>query len=263
MNASDLSQSELAERAGVDRSTVSQVLSESSQRVPNAHFIASTGEILGVSTDWLLGLTDRPEKLGDLLATSVTVTKASRTDFDAQIIEWHREAEGYKIRHVPATMPDLLKTPDMQRWEFEQTFAKTPDQAVRAGRDLGEFMAQSGSDFEICLPLHEVQSCARGEGYYRGLDASVRRGQIERILEVHEALFPRVRIMLYDTRLTYSAPLTLFGPLIGVLYVGRYFMAFREAERIRRLSEHFDDLVRNVSVDSRDLPKALEGWLEK
>lgn len=262
MRHSQITQTELAEKTGVDRSTVSQVLMEDSVRVPNAHFIATTGEVLGVSADWLLGLTERPEKPSDLLAAHVKVTEAHRTAFDEQIIQWHHEAEGYKIRHVPATLPDLLKTEPMQRWEYAHYFGKTPDQAIRATEDLAQWMQSSGSDYEISMPMHEIESCAKGEGYYHGLDRQTRLDQIRHIRDTHERLYPRLRIALFNARQVYSSPLTIYGPLIGVLYVGRYYLAFRESERIRRLTEHFDYLVRDASVDSRELREHLNAYLE-
>jgi transcriptional regulator with XRE-family HTH domain len=262
MRLAQVTQAGLAEKTGVDRSTISQVLMEDSTRVPNAHFIASTGEVLGVSADWLLGLTDRPEKPSDLLAAHVRVTEAHRSAFDEQIMQWHHEAEGYKIRHVPATLPDMLKTDAMQHWEFAHYFSKTPDQAVRATEDLVEWLQSSGSDYEISMPLHEIESCAKGEGYYHGLDWQTRLQQINHIRDIHERLFPRLRITLFDARQVYSSPLTVYGPLVGVLYVGRFYLAFRESDRIRRLAEHFDYLVRESVVDSRNLSDFLDGCVK-
>ena len=53
---------------------------------------------LGISADWLLGLSDRPEPIADLLAASLSLTEAPRALFDAAIYGWHQEAAGYKIR---------------------------------------------------------------------------------------------------------------------------------------------------------------------
>jgi hypothetical protein len=50
----------------------------------------------------------------------------------------------------------------------------------------------------------------------------------------------------------FSAPITLFGPLIGVIYVGRFYLAFRESARVKSLTQHFDWLVREAEVDARE-----------
>ena len=55
-----INQSELARAVGVDRSTISQLLSGRDARLPNAQVVAECASALGVSADWLLGLTDRP-----------------------------------------------------------------------------------------------------------------------------------------------------------------------------------------------------------
>jgi hypothetical protein len=47
---------------GVDRSTVSQLLSAEGARLPNAQVVAECAAALGVTADWLLGLSDRPEQ---------------------------------------------------------------------------------------------------------------------------------------------------------------------------------------------------------
>ncbi len=74
--------------------------------MPNAQLAADSARALGVSADWLLGLSGRPEPIADLLAASLSLTEAPRALIDERIFAWHQEAAGYKIRHVPATLPD-------------------------------------------------------------------------------------------------------------------------------------------------------------
>ncbi|MEO0665874.1 MAG: helix-turn-helix transcriptional regulator, partial [Pseudomonadota bacterium] len=118
------SQSALARAAGVDRSTISQLLRDEGPRLPNAQLVAECASTLGVSADWLLGLSDRPEQASDLVAAALTVTEAPRALVDEQIFAWHVEAQGYKIRHVPAGLPDMLKTTDMLHWEYEPSLGR-------------------------------------------------------------------------------------------------------------------------------------------
>ena len=129
-----MTQSALARQAGVDRSTISQLL-VSDKRMPNAQLAADCAEALGVSADWLLGLSGRPEPVADLLAMSLSETEAPRALIDEAIFAWHQEAAGYKIRHVPATLPDMLKTKAMVQWEYEPQLGRTADQAIGAFED--------------------------------------------------------------------------------------------------------------------------------
>ena len=254
-----LSQSELARSVGVDRSTISQLLRGAGARLPNAQIVAECAVALGVSADWLLGLTDRPEGLAALLAASLSITEAPRALIDDTIYSWHREAAGYKIRHVPATLPDMLKTRALMRWEYEPQLGRTVDQAIGASEDRLAWMRESRSDYEIALPLHEIESMARGEGYYRGLPPALRREQIDRLATLYDQLYPTLRIYSFDARRLYSAPVTIFGPLLAVLYLGRNYIAFRHRERVDAITAHFDALVRQADRGARDFPELLNG----
>ncbi|MDP2084811.1 MAG: helix-turn-helix transcriptional regulator [Gemmobacter sp.] len=251
------SQAALARSVGVDRSTISQLLAPGTKRLPNAQVVAECAAALDVSADWLLGLTDRPERSAELLAAALSMTEAPRALIDETIFAFHREAAGYKIRHVPATLPDMLKTPDMLRWEYEPHLGRTADQAIGASQDRLAWMRGARSDYEIAIPLHEVAAMAQGVGYYAGLPAEVRAGQIDRLAELTDQLYPALRIYLFDARRVFSAPLTVFGPLLAVLYLGRHYLAFRDTARVEAFARHFDTLVREASVSAREMPGYL------
>lgn len=251
------SQSALARAVGVDRSTISQLLKGQGARLPNAQVVGECARALGVSADWLLGLTDRPETAADILATSMSVTQAPRALVDEQIFQWHKEAAGYKIRHVPAGLSDMLKTREMLEWEYAPHLGRSTKQAIGASEDRLEWMRGTQSDYEIAMPLFEIHSLVRGEGYYSGLPRDIREAQVDRLLEVAQQLYPSLRIYLYDARRLYSAPITIFGPLLGVIYIGQTYMAFRDTERVQALTGHFDHLVREAHVTARQLPDHL------
>ena len=70
---SGLSRSALARAVGVDRSTLSQLLSNDNDRLPRADTVAAIASTLQVSLDWLLGLSQE-EKLGaDILQQSLQI----------------------------------------------------------------------------------------------------------------------------------------------------------------------------------------------
>ena len=253
-----MSQSALARAVGVDRSTVSQLLKQRSARLPNAQVVAECAAALRVSTDWLLGLSDKPESASDLVAASPQVSEAPRAPVDEQIDAWFVEAAGYKIRNVPATLPDLLKTPELLRWEYEPHLGKTTEQAINASRDRLDLLSETMSDYEIAIPIFEVESLVGATGYYRGLPDEVRRGQIDHLCALHERLYPSMRVFLFDARRLWSSPMTIFGPLVAVLYVGSFHMAFRDRERVQLLTRQFDTLVREAHVPARDWPGYLQ-----
>lgn len=247
-----VNRSALARACGVDRSTIAQLLSEGAARLPNAHLAADCAAALGVSADWLLGLSDRPERPGDILAAAVTMTAAARSSADAQLLDWHREAAGYKIRHVPATLPDVMKSEGVLAWEYDRFIGKTPEQAIGAQQDRSAWLGEQLSDYEIAVSIGELRAFAAGKGYYDGLAPELRREQLDQMSAACDRHFPQLRLFLYDARRVYSAPVTVFGPLLGVIYVGQFYLAFRSRERVQALTAHFDHLVREASVDARD-----------
>ena len=257
MEQADMSQSGLARAIQVDRSTISQLLKDTGARLPNAHVVGACASALGVSADWLLSLSERPESAAELMSNTLSMTEAPRALVDERIFEWHKEAAGYKIRHVPAGLPDMMKTRAMLEWEYKPHLGRTTTQAINASEERLDFMRGTQSDYEIALPLYEINSFARGTGYYAGLPDATRREQLDRMITLSEQLYPRLRLYLFDARRLYSAPLTLFGPLLAVFYVGTYYMAFRDKERIETFTDHFDRLVRAADIGTRSLPDHL------
>ncbi|MEM9550486.1 MAG: helix-turn-helix transcriptional regulator [Pseudomonadota bacterium] len=257
MDDARMSQSGLARQIGVDRSTISQLLSGDGPRLPNAQVVGACATALGVSADWLLSISDRPESAADLLSNSLTLTEAPRALVDERIFAWHQEAAGYKIRHVPAALPDMLKTTAMLEWEYSPHLGRTTTQAINASADRLAWMRTAQSDYEIAIPSFELVSFARGTGYYQGLPAEIRREQLDRFLALSEQLYPRLRIYLFDAQRLYSAPITIFGPLLCVFYAGGHYMAFRDRDRVETFSRHFDQLVREADLTARYLPTHL------
>ncbi|MCF1708842.1 helix-turn-helix domain-containing protein [Tabrizicola sp. J26] len=257
MDLRGLSQSALARRVGVDRSTISQLLDPASARLPNAQVAAECAIALSVSADWLLGLTDRPELPDARLAEVLRLTDASRALIDETIFGWHQEAAGYKIRHVPATLPDMVKTRRMMEWEYGPQLGADAAQALATAEARLDWMRHARSDYEIAFPLHELEAFVRAEGYYAGLPLGVRLEQIDRLIALVDALYPSVRIYLFDARRIFSAPITIFGPFLAVIYLGSHYLALRDPERIAVLSRHFDGLVRDAGMAARDLPGHL------
>lgn len=169
-----MSRSELARRCQVDRSTIAQLLNTDDVRLPNAHLAAECASALQVSTDWLLGLTERSETSSGLLSTACEITDAKRTPSDNQILAWHQEAAGYKVRHVPATFPDMLKTEAVLEFEYANFLDKTPSQACSTMRKTLQWLEAPGSDYEICISTHMIETLAQGNGYWAGLAPHLR-----------------------------------------------------------------------------------------
>ena len=263
MASSGDTQSSLARKTGADRSTLSQVLAGTSARLPNGQLVAQCANSLGVSADWLLGLSDKPGSLEHILAQAINMVDAPRALIDAQLFAWHQEAAGYKIRHVPAGLPDMVKIRPMLEWEYAPSLGHTIDFAIASAEDRLNWMRQAQSDYEIALPLHELQGFARAEGYYRGCPKQIRIEQLKHLARLTEQLYPVMRICLFDARKIYSSPITIFGPLRAVIYLGQKYLVFRVPDRIQALSQHFDGLIRAAEIGTRDLPAIIDALLQE
>ncbi len=263
MSEKGVTRSALSRMASVDRSTIGQLLKDDHPRLPNAQLAADVAVALGVSTDWLLGLTNRPETPGDIVAAALSLSPAERTSADEQLLEWHHEAAGYKVRHVPATLPDILKTERMLDWEYASVPERRLPEAFTAMREQLEWLSSGVSDYEIAIPVHEIEACAAGTAYYKGVSENVRFEQLNFIADQCDQMFPRLRIFLFDAHQVFSSPVTIFGPNLAVVYVGQCYLAFREIERVKSLSGHFDWLVREAVVDARNVPSYIRSMMKE
>lgn len=259
MASRGLSKSALARATQADRSTVSLILSSDDGRLPNAQFAAEAALALGVSCDWLLGLTDRRERGADMLEAAMRIEEAARAPSDESMYRWHEEARGYKIRHVPATLPDMLKSEDVLRFEYGDFLGRTSDQAIADMRQRLAYLQAPDTDYEIAMPIDALEAFAAGEGYWQGLPAVERRAQLERLRRLSEELYPSLRLYLFDRKKVFSAPVTIFGPLQAAVYVGRFYMVFRERRQVLELTRHFDGLVREADFEARHTPRFIEG----
>ena len=250
------SQSALARAVGVDRSTLSALLAPGT-RLPNAQLAADCAQALGVSADWLLGLTATPTPAAQLLAEAVGFADAPRALFDDTIFGWHRAAAGYKIRHVPATLPDMLKTRAVVEWEYRDPLGASAEAAIAAFESQLGALRGARSDYEIALPLHELTSFASGSGYWQGLPVAARAEQLDHLIALCDAFYPGLRLYLYDAHQLWSAPVTVFGPDLAVVYLGRSYVTFRDRAQVDSILRHFDGLVRAAPLGAREVPGYL------
>jgi hypothetical protein len=153
----------------------------------------------------------------------------------------------------------MLKTRAMVEWEYAMEPGRTAEQAFGAFEDRLAWMNSAGSDYEIALPLHDLAAFAGATGYYAGLPAAVRSGQLAHMIALARRLYPSLRLYGYDARQVFSAPVTVFGPRLAVIYMGSDYVAFRDTARVGRITGHFDSLVRAARISARDMPDYLSG----
>lgn len=258
LEGSGLSRSDLARQSGAQRSTIAQLLNAADARLPNAHLAANVAQILNVSSDWLLGLTHRRETSAELLVTSFKLTDAQRSPADRQLAQWLNEARGQKIRHIPTTLPDILKTRAFLEYEYESMLEKTPEQASSQSEDGLRFMSEPGSDYEFCVSSEMLQQLLRGDGYWRDCPGDIRREQIRFMISRLRDLYPSLRLYVYNIKRVYSAPLTVFGNFLAIVYIGNHYIVYTEPHQINSMTVHFNDLVKAAQIDASIIADRIE-----
>jgi transcriptional regulator with XRE-family HTH domain len=259
---SGLSRAKFAAACHIERSTLTQLLAEKTVRLPRSETLIAISASQQVSLDWLLGLSQQ-----DTVATGILpgleIAEGASSPADERLRAWHRQAEGYKIRYVPASLPDLLKTEDVIRYEHGASGVREPSAYMAEAADRLAYSRKPDTDIEVCSSVQSVEALADGAGIWKRLDIARRREQIERMAQLIDELYPTVRWFLFDGLDAYSAPYTVFGPQRAVTYVGGMYFVFNATEHIRVLSRHFDGLIRMAIVQPPDCARFLDGLLER
>ncbi|HLW26627.1 MAG TPA: helix-turn-helix transcriptional regulator [Kiloniellales bacterium] len=256
-----LTRSAFAQLVGLDRSTLTQLLSPENQRLPRAETVVAIARQAQVSCDWLLGVSQEARRGAELVQAALEIEAGASSPMDARLQRWHAEAAGYKIRYVPTTLPDLLKTEEVIRYEYGEQGDKVHERQLEQSEARLAYSRRPETEIEVCCSLQTIEAFARGETIWRDLPLPDRRDQLEKMIELVDELYPTFRLFLYDGRQRYSAPMNVFGPMRATLYVGDMFFVFNATEQIRVLTRHFDQLIRAAVVQPTDVSDFLQQQL--
>jgi transcriptional regulator with XRE-family HTH domain len=254
-----MNQSSFARAAGLDRSTLAQLVSESGPRLPRAETLAAIATACGISTDWLLGLSQQQQADVPSQGEVMQIEPHEDVPIDDRMFQWMTEAAGAKIRTVPVSFPDLLKTPAVLRHEYRHAAGDAPPRSWDSVESRLAYLQQPDTEIEACACVQAIEELAHGRGIWTGLDLRHRVEQVERMAALCADLYPSFRLFLFDRRRCYSVPFTVFGSARAALFVGGIYFVFTWTEHIRALVRRFDVLVREAVVQPPDLPKFLMG----
>ncbi len=260
---SGLSRMAFSARVGLDRSTLSQLLSPGNERLPRAETIAAIAAREQVSTDWLLGLSQEGQIGADIVVPALEIESGAASPADARLARWHAEAVGYKIRYVPTILPDLLKTEEVIRYEFQEYGARVPKARIEQAEQRLAYSRLPETDMEVCSSRQSVEDFARGHGVWKGLSVESRAAQLNTMTVLLDELYPTFRWFLFDGLQRYSVPLTIFGPKRVAVYVGNMYLVLNSTEHIQVLTRHFDGLIRAAVVQPPDVIDFLKGLLRE
>ena len=250
LRRSGSSQSAFASSVGIDRSALSQLLSGTTTRLPRAETLLNIAIEHRVSLDWLLGLSQDEGVTGEI-RDSFEIEEGSGAFDRTLLASWHSEAAGTKIRYVPAGIPDLLRNQALIDHESDISKRSREQQADETQYRI-DYNRRPETDMEVCMPRHTLEIFARGFGVWSGLSAEVRREQLEHMASLLDDLYPAFRLFLYDGRLRYSVPYTIFGPYRAAIYVGDMYLVLNATQPVQTLTRHFDNLIRAADVNPHE-----------
>ncbi len=262
ISKSQLSRSRFAAQAGLDRSTLSQLLSKANVRLPRTETIVRLAGQYNVSVDWLLGLAQEDQLATDIVPL-VQVETGVRNTTDERIAAWSREAVGYKTRYVPMSLPDLLKTNEVFSYEFDDSTSTTAAARLAEGEVKLELARRATYDMEACTSFQSVEMFARGQGKWAILPKAIRRAQLVHIQALVVELYPSFRWFMYDGLRVFATPYTIYGPLRGAVYLGGMYFVFNSTEHIRVLTRHFDNLIREAVIQPNECADFIEKLLNE
>ncbi|GAA4115714.1 helix-turn-helix domain-containing protein [Aminobacter aganoensis] len=247
---SGLNQSAFAASVGIDRSALSQLLSGATIRLPRAETLLTIASAHRVSLDWLLGLSQDEGVTGEI-RESLEIEEASGGFERTLIAKWHAEAAGTKIRYVPAGIPDLLRTEALVDYEAD---ISNKNREVQAGETQYriDYNRRPETDMEVCMPRHTLEIFARGLGVWSGFPETDRKQQLRHMADLLDDLYPTFRLFLYDGRMRYSVPYTIFGHSRAAIYVGDMYLVLYATDPIRTLTRHFDNLIRAADINAHE-----------
>ncbi len=247
------SQAAFARTAGLDRSTLAQLLSPDATRLPRAETLVAIAVSCGVSVDWLLGLSQRVERGPESMGEVLRIEPHEDVPIDDRMFQWMTEAAGAKIRTVPVSFPDLLKTPAVLAHEYHHAAGDAAPRTWGSVESRLTYLQQPETEMEACGTVQALEELSQGRGIWTGLSARDRVEQIERMAGLCRELYPGFRLFLFDRRRSYSVPFTVFGSARAALFVGGIYFVFTWTEHIRALMRRFDVLVREAVVQPPDI----------
>ncbi len=260
---SGLNRAGFAKSVGIDRSTLSQLLAPENIRLPRADTIVSIAEQYQISIDWLLGLSQEGSLGANIVPSPLELEDFKGASIRDKFLEWHRESSGYKVRYVPTTLPDLLKTEAVAGYEFNRYGFGKVDQSVRDNQVLLLQQRHPGSEMEVCQSIQVLRGFALAEGVWAGLPVRDRIAQLRQMIELTDELYPGFRWFLYDGKETYSTSFTIYGPLRAVLFIGQLYIVINSIDHIRTLIGRFDHLIRKAIVQPHEIHNTLESLVDE
>lgn len=253
----DMTQADFARHSGVDKTIIAQLLNSPDIRLIRMDTIYQLAKGLDVSSDWLLGLSERREQAAHILSQSLYMDPIEDYDpLEEPICKFLVDNKGMKARYVATSILDHFKTPEVLSYETGISLAKM--KKIHNGTpygdiDLGDY------DFEACQSLHQLNSFAKGEDAWSGLSPADRKKQLIFMQSKIDKLYPTYKVYLYDDLTYFSVPFTIFGRQTAAVWSGNGYLIFRNDAYVRIFVKLFNRILKSADF----YPHEFTGYLEK
>ena len=226
-------------------------MSGATTRLPRAETLLNIASENKVSLDWLLGLSQDEGLTGEIRA-SLELEEASG-GFDRTLLaRWHAEAAGTKIRYVPAGIPDLLRTDGLIEYEAGITNKSRESQAGETRYRIDYNRAARRPTWKSACRATRWRSLRAASASGATFPASASAEQLAHMSRLLDDLYPTFRLFLYDGRMRYSVPYTIFGSIRAAIYVGDMYLVLNATQPVLALTRHFDNLIRSADVNPHE-----------
>lgn len=260
---SGLTPAAFARAAGIDRSTLSQLLSGEEPRLPRAETLAAIARTARVSVDWLLGLSQREEIGAEIIEAVLQVEPYGRVPPGDAFLAWLQEAQGSRVCTVPIGLPDFMKLEEVLEADYPPTAQRPAGAAAAAVRKRLELMRDPQHQLELCVAAEAFEHFALGLGRWARLDPALRLRQLLHAARLADELYPAVRIHLYSGAETYSASYTVFGARRVALFLGSSWLVLNAPQHIEMFVGRFAELVRQAVVQPNEVAHHIAGLAEE
>ena len=232
LTRSDLNQSAFATAVGIDRSALSQLLSGASTRLPRAETLLNIAAEFKVSLDWLLGLSQDEGVTGEI-RESLEIEEA-RDGFDRTLLaKWYRRGRGHQDplragRHSRSSAHRRARRLRSRHHQQEPS-RRRPTKRNTASTTTGGRKPTWKSACRATRWRSLRAAWAYGIVFPKPTAAS----NFAHMATLLDDLYPTFRLFLYDGRMRYSIPYTIFGPYRAAIYVGDMYLVLNATQPVQ------------------------------
>lgn len=253
-----LSVAATARRTGLDRTTLSQLLSSNYARLPRAETVAALARAFAVSSDWLLGLSEDRQNSAELLDSAINVSTSRIGPHSAGLAQLAASVPESKIRYVAAVgVPDQLKTEATMLYEYGLIWGEVGARQRIRDPQRQVMIARREKDFECCAAREKLLDFAAGSWIWRGLPATARRAQLVYMADEVERLYPHYRLHIFDEHQQLTQCFYIFGQKAAVLLADDLKLLFTRDTHINGFIAQFDRYIKHTVIH----PHEAASWL--